>query len=129
MTDYELSEIEELADRLSGVDLGALEREDALAFREMLDDVPWLTAEVRRLRHGPGKLGALLRWKRIASGRSMEEVARAASADPASGSVAISPEEVRALEEGTHATGPRWPDVLQAIANVLGIPANELPRA
>lgn len=128
MTDYELDEIEKLADRLSGVDLTALDdRETEVQFRELLEDVPWLVAEVRRLRAGPGKLGAYLRWKRVEAGKSIAEVAHAASADPAAGSVAISPEEVRALEEGTHPTGARWPDVLQALANVLGV--RDLPSA
>jgi hypothetical protein len=129
MTDYELDEIEKLADRLSGLDLEPIEdRDAAIELRELLEDVPWLVAEVRRLRNGPGKLGALLRWKRMEAGKSVTEVAHAASEDPAAGSVSISPEEVRALEEGTHPTGPRWPDMLQAIANVLGIRTGDLPR-
>jgi len=129
MTDYELDEIEKLAGRLDATELDRLDEEVREDLRELLEDVPWLVAEVRRLRRGPGRLGAFLHWKRVEAGRSLEDVARAASADPAAGSVAISPEEVRALEEGTHPTGARWPDVLQAIANVLGIPQGTLPPA
>ena len=128
MTESELDDTEALAGRLDGVDLSALDKQVADDLRELIEDVPWLLAEVRRLRRGPGRLGALLRHRRIEQGKTVDGVAREASLRPEAGSVAISPEEVRALEEGTQPTGPRWPDVLRAIGAVLGIPAAELRR-
>ncbi|WP_373045932.1 helix-turn-helix domain-containing protein [Vulgatibacter sp.] len=129
MTETDLTETEALAERLRSADVGELAPEVARDFRELLEDVPWLVAEIRRLRLGPGRLGALLRHRRVEKGLAVEQVAREASLQPAAGSVAISPEEVRALEEGIHPTGPRWPDILRAIAAVLGIPAADLPPA
>jgi hypothetical protein len=126
MTDTELNEIEALAERVKETDLSTLDREQARELTELVDDVPWLLAEVRRLRRGPGRLGALLRYRRIEQKRSPEEVARDASLRPEAGGVDITPEEVRALEEGTQPAGARWPDVLHAIGAVLGLPAADL---
>lgn len=126
MTEFELQEIEALGERLRAVDLSRLDKEEADGFRELLDDLPWMIAEIRRLRRGPGRLGALLRFQRIDQEKSVEELAREASRRPEAGGVPITPEEVRALEEGTQPIGPRWPDVLRAIGAVLGIPATDL---
>lgn len=126
MTDQELDELESLERRVSSLDFTrcGLDSEDLRDLRELLDDVPWLLAEVRRLRHGPGLLGAMLRYKRIAQGLSLDELAHEATLRDRS--TPISPEEVRALEEGTQPIGPRWPDVLRAIGEVLGLSAPEV---
>jgi len=126
MTDQDLDAIERRAAQARALDLGNLDEEDAREVERALDEIPWLVAEVRRLRRDPGRLGALLRLRRIEKGLSPEELARDASLREEAGSVPISAEEVRALEEGTKPTGPRWPDVLAAIAGVLGIPRDEI---
>ena len=85
---------------------------------ELGKDVPWLVAEVRRLRQGPGPLGALLRYKRLQRGLRIEELGREAGVDP---------KLVRAFEEGQLPTVPETADALQAIKQTLGIGPEALP--
>lgn len=127
MTEAELEAVERLAARLASADWSCVDEEAAADLRRLLDEVSWLVSEVRRLRSGPGLLGALLRHRRLAQGLTLEQVARDASLR--AGSVSITPEEVRALEEGTKPVGPRWSDVLWAIADVLGLDPAELPAS
>ena len=126
MTEFELQETESLAERLRAADLSGLDEVVADELHELLEDVPWMVSEIRRLRAGPGRLGALLRFQRLDREKSVEEGAHQGARRPEAGSVPITPEEVRALEEGTQPIGARWPDVLRAIGAVLEIPATEL---